>query len=727
MVGEFQPRYAKVLQQRKEVQQAGLPAGLRPDTVWIRDDKNWKGPSIVPELEKRWVEITGPAGDAKMMINALNSGANGYMADLEDSQSPDWFGLVQGQQNLYEAVRGTLSYEKKDVHGRVEKTYTVSQKPSTLHVRARGMHMYEHHVVDEAGRPIPAGLFDIAMFMFHNAEAMQARNTRPLIYQPKLESFEEACLVHDVIEQIEARLGIAYGTTRVTALIETLPGILQAEEIGFGLGAYWAGLNCGRWDYIFSVLKHQAKNPEMVFPDRHLLGMDQPFLTHYIQRIVQVCHSRGVHAMGGMSALIPSKDADQNAKVMSKVVADKEYELANGCDGAWVAHPGMVKGIQEVFQKGLNDQPNQIGSKTNLDVKIDPVEFSKVPANLRAVENYTEAGLRRNISVGVKYLASWFDGTGAVAIRGLMEDLATAEISRTQVWQWLHHKQSIKRATGCTDSLDHDVYKAIFEEEVSAIRRQIEASSIPVREKSHQLTALTRASNVFDQLVKSDTMLPFVQDSGYAVLNEGVQKPIPLRQNFKAMEFSEDDKKLLRGTRPDITLDARLSILRGNDFNKKMAAIRPDGLVAHGSFIGTPNGHSARNVVEGGLGLSWPYIGGWELNARGLAMGQPMPDTLAVNFHEQGDLAVIINRFLEVADRVQELELAAELEKIKDLPADQQNEAKIQLIADKVEYLTQPMLADLEQGWGDPKKVFLSVVRCLQNGVNIMHIGKQFI
>ena len=368
---------------------------------------------------------------------------------------------------------------------------------------------------------------------------------------------------------------------------------------------------------------------------------------------LQVCHSRGVTAMGGMSALIPTKDAQETENVMKKVIADKEYEIQHGCDGAWVAHPGMVKSVQELFEKSLGSKDNQIDAKINLDAVIDPADYARAPEALKGVENYTEKGLRTNISVGVQYLGAWFDGQGAAAINGLMEDLATAEISRTQVWQWLQYKQQFTRADGSVGPLDSEVYRELFNDEVTKLKNAVEASSLTAREKSTKLTALSHAARTFDTLVTSKEMIPFIQDYGYEALNEGVQKPVPLRRNFKAMEFPAEEKAKLRGTRPDVTLDARLSILRGTDFNTKMAAIRPDGLVAHGNFIGTPNGHSARNVVEGGLEHSWPYIGGWELNARGLALGQPMPDTLAVNFHEQGDLAVVINRFLEVADRVQ--------------------------------------------------------------------------
>jgi len=566
------------------------------------------------------------------------------------------------------------------------------------------------------------------MYLYHNAKTIISNGNHPLLYIPKLESFEEAVLVHDVIQQIERRLDIPYGSVRATALIETLPAILQAEEIGFGLGCYWAGLNCGRWDYIFSVLKHQANNSAEVFPDRGLLTMQTPFMSKYMQHIVKVCHSRGVHAMGGMSAIIPTKDVSQNELIMQKVAADKQFEIENGCDGAWVAHPAMVKSVQDVFAKGLGGNSNQIDSTINLNSTVHSgVEFAQVPHNLRALDNYTEVGLRTNISVAVQYVGKWFSGDGAVALNGLMEDLATVEISRTQVWQWLKHGQRFTGLDGNIAILDLKKFQAIFDSEVRVVKQEIERSNLSVSEKTSRLNNLHKASLVFLKLVTASKLAPFTQDIAYDILNEGVLKPTPLRQHFNAFKFSDEEKQKLTGTEKEITLDARLSIRRGQNFNKKMSSIRSDGMVSHGSFIGTPNGHSARNVVEGGLGLTWPYIGGWELNARGLAMGQPMPDTLAVNFTEQGDLAQVINRFLEVADRVQELEFKEALIKIEKLPTEtERNEGKMKLIAEKVDYLNQPMLADLEQGWGDPKKVFLSVIRCLQNGVNLMHIEDQY-
>lgn len=715
--GEFQPEYRRVLKQRVQWQkdrEAGKPLALRADTAWIRNDAEWKGPSVVPQLEKRWVEITGPAGDAKMMINALNSGANGYMADLEDSQSPDWHGIMQGHQNLYEAVRGTLTFKKPD-----GQQYTVNANPSALHVRVRGVHMYEKHIIDESGRPMPASLFDIATYLYHNAEALKSKGLSPLLYVPKLQSFEEATLIHDVIKQVEKKIGLPYGTVRVTALIETLPGILEAEEIGFALGPYWAGLNCGRWDYIFSVLKGQATNKTQIFPDRSLLTMDMPFLTNYMQRIVQVCHRRGVHAMGGMSAFIPTKNPQENERIMKKVADDKAYEIANGCDGAWVAHPGMVKSIQEVFAQGLAGKANQIDSPKSLNVTTTPKDYVTVPPNKRDPAFYTEKGLRNNIAVGIQYLTAWLQGTGAVAINGLMEDMATAEISRLQVWQWLHHKQDVTFADGTVRPLDKASYNTIFQ---SVVAELVAHSSDAA--KTHE------AASLFNQLATTEgAPAAFIQDAAYEALNAAVPKPELLKDKFVAYQFPEEEIVKLQGSRPDLLLDGKLTIARGQDFNRKMTEIRADGIVAHGSFIGTPNGHSARNVVEGGLGYSWPYVGGWELNARGLVgIEQPMPDTLSVNFHEQGDLARVINRFLDVADKVQHLEFHEKLEKLKSLPEDKRAAARAKLLAQapQINYLTQPMLADLEQGWGDPKKVFHAVLRCIEHGVNIMHIEDQY-
>jgi len=728
--GEFQPEYRRLLSKRLEWQQlrdAGKPLTFRDDTAWIRQDKSWVGPAVVPELNCRWVEITGPAGDAKMVINALNSGANGYMADLEDAQTPDWNGIITGHQNLYQAVRGDLTFSKQGADGKVLQDYKINANPSTLHVRCRGMHMFEKNVIDEGGRPMPASVFDMAMYMYHNADILLKNGLRPLFYVPKLQTFEEATLIHDVLQQIELQLGLPYGTSRVTALIETLQGLTEAEEIGFALGPYWAALNCGRWDYIFSVIKAQSNNPDHIFPDRGSLTMEVPFMTQYMQRIVQVCHRRGVHAMGGMSAFIPGKDAAENKKIMEKVAADKEFEISHGCDGAWVAHPGMVKSIHDVFKTKLNGKPNQIDAQVNRDVIISPQHCMESPARPTDVARFTEAGLRTNISVGIQYLSSWLSGTGAAAINGLMEDMATAEISRTQVWQWLHHKQSITLASGVEKPLDRPLYDSICQSVLAQLRRDVEGTDAKPWEKEKSLAFLAQGADLFNNLVTAPTLQTFVQDSGYKLLNKDVEKPTSLKTNFVAYQPPAEDIRKLQGSRPDLTLDARLAITRGLTFNAKMGEVRRDGMVAHGNFIGTPNGHSARNVIEGGLGLSWPYIGGWELNARGLVgLEQPMPDTLAVNFHEQGDLARVINRFLDVADKVQHLEFQDKLAKIAKLPKEKQDGARKKLIDEQIDYLTQPILADLEQGWGDPKKVFHSVIRCLQHGVNIMHIEDQY-
>lgn len=533
-----------------------------------------------------------------MFINALNSDANCYMTDLEDSQAPSWSGIVQSHQNIFDATRGQLSVESKG------KTYKVAgpTTPSLL-VRARGLHMVEEHVIDESGRAVPATLFDIASYLFHNSGEIIAKGKRPLLYQPKLESYEEAVLVHDMVQQMEKKLGIPYGTCRITALIETLPGIIQADEIIFGLGAYCAGLNCGRWDYIFSAMKLQQNNAQQVFPDRASLTMDKPFLTQYMQRVVQASHTRGVHALGGMSAFLPvsTMSPEESAKALQKVIADKTYELAQGCDGAWVAHPSMVKPIQDLFNRTLDGADNQISSKINRTADCSDVAgFTRAPAG-----QCTEAGLRENVFVGVKYLAAWLGGSGAVAINHQMEDLATAEISRTQVWTWFMHNQLLTH-----EVRTKDIYTKVLAEEVSKLYHDLETSSLPTAEKNEAVAHLAKGWEIFDSLVRSPTLTPFLQNQAYAVLNCGVAKPSPLKSHFVAMQFDNADRESLRGSLPSVTLNATLSILRGDTFNQKMYALRDDGLVPHGSFIGTPTGHGARNVVEGGLGLSWPYIGG---------------------------------------------------------------------------------------------------------------------
>jgi malate synthase len=409
-----------------------LPAFL-PETKSIRDDIYWTGPSLVPGLIDRRVEITGPVAPRKMVINALNSNATQYMADFEDSLAPTWNNVLEGQQNLYDAVRRTICLKIN------EKTYVLrdsSKTPlPTLLVRPRGWHMEEqHYKVD--GMAMSASLFDFGVYFFHNAAELLKRNSGPYFYLPKMESYLEARLWNEVFVFSEQRLCIPSSSIRATCLIETLPAAFQMEEILYELRQYSAGLNTGRWDYIFSFIKKFRTHPSFVMPDREHLTMTTPFLSSYSSLLVQTCHKRGVHAIGGMSAFVPIKgDNAANQRAIEKVSADKLREVKAGYDGTWALHPDFVDVARKVFDEHMK-APNQLyvpGVPTVITAG-DLLTQEQLPCTI------TQKGIYENLRACVLYLHAWIGGTGSVAVDGLMEDLATVEISRTQLWQWRYHK-----------------------------------------------------------------------------------------------------------------------------------------------------------------------------------------------------------------------------------------------------------------------------------------------
>ncbi|MDC0710567.1 malate synthase A [Stigmatella sp. ncwal1] len=431
-------------QERQRAFQRGERPTFLPETKAIREG-DWKAAPLPRDLLDRRVEITGPV-DRKMIINALNSGANVFMADFEDSNSPTWDNVVRGQLNLMDAVRGTITYTAEN-----GKHYALHEKPAVLFVRPRGWHLPERHL-EVDGRPVPGSLFDFGLFFFHNAKAQLERGTGPYFYLPKLESHREARLWNDVFLLAQRELGLPSGTLKATVLIETLPAAFEMDEILYELREHSAGLNCGRWDYIFSFIKKLQADPAFLLPDRGQVTMDKAFLDAYSRRLIQTCHRRGVHAMGGMAAFIPIKgDAAANEAVLAKVRADKLREVKNGHDGTWVAHPGLVSVAREVFDEHMKG-PNQLGNLRQ-DVKVGEAELLAVPSGTR-----TEEGLRHNIRVGVQYMAAWMGGSGCVPLYNLMEDAATAEISRAQVWQWIHHGATLEDGRKLTPALFRQVY-----------------------------------------------------------------------------------------------------------------------------------------------------------------------------------------------------------------------------------------------------------------------------
>ncbi len=459
LVRAFRPRIEDLLERRRE-RQARYDAGELPDflpeTRRIREAE-WACAPPPADLLDRRVEITGPP-DRKMVINALNSGASVYMADFEDACSPTWTNLIEGQLAVRDAVAGTISYDDPATGRR----YRLEGKPAVLMARPRGLHLRERHL-EVDGRPVPASLFDAGLFLFHNARALVAKGSGPYVYLPKLESHLEARLWREVFLHAEGRLGLPAGTVRATVLIETLPAAFEMDEILFELRPHVAGLNCGRWDYIFSFIKTLRSRPEAVLPDRSQLGMDRPSLRAYTQLLVRTCHRRGVHAMGGMAAQIPIRnDPEANRAAIEKVRADKLREVGDGHDGTWVAHPGLVRVAREVFDAGMVGA-NQLGRRRD-DVQVGAADL------LRVVEGgCTEAGLRLNVRVGLLYLEAWLRGSGCVPIRNLMEDTATAEICRAQVWQWVRHGARLDGGRRASRRL----VEAVVAEELEGIRTDV--------------------------------------------------------------------------------------------------------------------------------------------------------------------------------------------------------------------------------------------------------------
>jgi malate synthase len=428
---EFGGRRQELLQARAERQER-ISAGELPDfleaTRPVREG-DWQVAPAPADLQDRRVEITGPAGDRKMVINAFNSGARIYMADFEDANSPTWENVVGGQLNLTDAIERTISVETPD------KRYALNDEVAVLVVRPRGWHLVERNV-EVDGRPVSASLFDFGVYFQRNAERLLARGSGPYFYLPKLESHLEARLWNDVFGSAQDRLGLPRGTIKATVLIETILAAFEMEEILYELREHSAALNAGRWDYIFSAIKKFRDREDFVLPDRAQVTMTVPFMRAYTELLVRSCHSRGAHAIGGMAAFIPSRrDPEANELALTRVRDDKLRESGDGFDGTWVAHPDLVPTATEVFDGVLGERPNQL-ERTRDDVSVEAAGLLNVSATPGEI---TADGVRANVSVGIRYLASWLSGAGAAAIDNLMEDAATAEISRSQIWQWVRH------------------------------------------------------------------------------------------------------------------------------------------------------------------------------------------------------------------------------------------------------------------------------------------------
>ncbi|MBE3563091.1 MAG: malate synthase A [Hydrogenibacillus schlegelii] len=484
------------LMKRREERQAEIDAGKLPDflpeTREIRESAWTVGP-IPADLQDRRVEITGPASDRKMVVNALNSGAKVFMADFEDANAPTWENVIQGQINLRDAIRREIDFVSPE-----GKAYRLNEKVAVLIARPRGWHLPEKHLLVD-GRPASGALVDFGLYVFHNAHELLRRGSGPYFYLPKLESHLEARLWNDVFNYAEDALGLARGTIKATVLIETILATFELDEILYELREHAVGMNCGRWDYIFSYIKRLRNRPDVILPDRAQVTMTVPFMRAYTLHTIKVAHRRGAFAIGGMSAFIPVKDdPEANARALEQVRLDKEREVTDGHDGTWVAHPALVPVAMEVFDRHM-PAPNQVHRRRD-DVRVTAADLLAVPEG-----SITEAGLRNNISVAVQYIEAWLGGRGAVAIFNLMEDAATAEIARAQVWQWIHHPKGVlDDGRKVTEAL----VRALVDEEMAKIRAM-------VGEERFQSGRYGESKDLFLDLVLRDDFVEFLTLPAY--------------------------------------------------------------------------------------------------------------------------------------------------------------------------------------------------------------------
>ncbi len=494
----FEPRRQELLAARR-AQQAARDSGELPDfspaTSQLRAT-DWRIAPVPADLQDRRVEITGPV-ERKMIINALNSGAKCFMADFEDSCSPTWHNVLAGQLNLRDAVERRISYTNP-ANG---KRYQLNDDIATLIVRPRGWHLNEKHCLID-GQAVSAGLFDFTLYLANNHAALAHRDTGPYFYLPKMESHLEARLWNDIFVAAQDALGIARGTIKATVLIETLPAAFQMEEILYELREHSAGLNCGRWDYIFSFIKCFRNRPEYMLPDRALITMERHFLKSYVELLIKTCHRRGAHAMGGMAAQIPIKqDRQANEAALARVEADKLREARAGHDGTWIAHPGLAATARAAFDSVM-DGPNQLSVRRE-DVDISAADLLQVPTG-----EITDAGLRHNIRVGVQYLEAWLGGNGCVPLYHLMEDAATAEISRAQIWQWIRHGAVTEAGT----PIDRACLDRLLNEELRRIRQELGGDRFAAGNFS-------RAAELFAEMVKKETFDEFLTLPAYEYLS----------------------------------------------------------------------------------------------------------------------------------------------------------------------------------------------------------------
>ncbi len=689
LVRHFRPRVEQLLEHRREMQRR-YDAGERPNFLSATEEiraSEWTVAPIPADLQDRRVEITGPT-DRKMIINALNSGASVFMADFEDSNSPTWQNVVEGQVNLADAVDGTIEYTAPETG----KLYRLKDQAAVLMVRPRGWHLLEKHVLVD-GKPATAALWDFGIFFWNAARPLLAKGTGPYFYCPKIESHLEARLWNDVFVHAQERLGIPQGSIRATVLVETIPAAFEMDEILWELRDHSSGLNCGRWDYQFSTIKRFRADPKHLFPDRATVTMDKGFLRAYVQLLIKTCHRRGVHAMGGMAAQIPIKDnPEANEAALAKVRADKIREVTDGHDGTWVAHPGLVPIAKAIFDQHMRT-PNQIQRKRE-DVSVAARDLLKVPDGPR-----TEAGLRHNVRVSVQYLEAWLRGQGCVPLYNLMEDAATVEISRSIAWQWIHHGATLDDGKALTV----ERFRTVLAEEMDRIRLEVGEDRF-IQGRFEEARALFERMSTQPDFVEFITLpayelLEATDEERARILQGGSQRggdssappsPDPKRWEGVMRRYGKADVERLQGSvRIEYTL-AQMGAQR------LWELLRAEPYVA---ALGALSGNQAVQMVKAGLKAI--YLSGWQVAADANTAGQTYPDQ---SLYPADSVPAVVRRINAAFQRVDQIE-----------HAEGRNGT----------HWFAPIVADAEAGFGGPLNAFELMKGMIEAGAAGVHFEDQ--
>ena len=688
---EFESRRQTILENRK-VRQKDLDNGILPnflpETQSIRES-DWKAALIPNDLMERKVEITGPV-DRKMIINALNSGADVFMADFEDSNSPTWQNNIEGQINLKDAVNRSITYKSPE-----GKEYALKDKVATLKLRPRGWHLNEEHVLVN-GKPVSASLFDFGLYFYHNAHNLIETGSAPYFYLPKQESHLESRLWNDVFNFAQTELSIPEGTVRATQLIETILAAYEMDEMLYELKEHSSGLNAGRWDYLFSIIKKFRNNPNHVFPDRQDLTMDKDFMKAYADLLVKTCHKRNIHAMGGMSALIPIRNnKEANDKALEEVRKDKQREVEQGFDGAWVAHPGLVPIVKEIFDNHIKGQ-HQISNKRD-DVKTPSSPHSLMPFITDMNRSITENGLKTNISVTFQYLAAWLEGNGCVAINNKMEDAATAEISRSQIWQWLEHKAGM--TNGKTITLD--LVKNLISEELGTMKSNL-------GERKFNQGKFILAAELLEKLISKREFTEFLTLEAYPHIKTNQEEPKAETQEEFVNKAEAEWKKnprwegIVRTYKAEDVYKIKGNISQEYTIAKQGGKDLWNMLMNEKEAVRTLSTMIPQQAIQQvRAGLKAIYISGWQVASGANTYRGMFPDRSIYPVNSVPDLVEHINNVLTQTDQIHH-----------------------EKGDDSTKWLV-PLIADAEAGFGDVLQTFELIKHMIKAGASGIHLEDQ--